>query len=310
MNYLKNYKQTGTALISALILILFITSTIAIWIHQSAQHIRQQHILQENQQATLLLQGVNIWAAQVLKQKSFHRRASLIATLDASKLKLPKGWRVQATVEDAQNKFNLNNVGEQAMQLMFFLLLQNQLKQVPQVPLKTIFYETIHKVEPVAEIHKKLRSKQAEEDSNFDPISQPFATLSEWKTIKGVNPLIYKTMSPYFTVLPEATPININTCSEAMLKALKPGFKKEDVQKLIAARSDEGIRSMDELFAVMQDLQLPAQNITINSQYFWINIQIKAPSKRTLYFQNLLFRQVSQKNKSAQIKIINQFQLS
>ena len=45
-----------------------------------------------------------------------------------------------------------------------------------------------------------------------------------------------------------ATPININTCDEDMLAALKPDLKKEDIKKLIFARGDEGFKKMEELF--------------------------------------------------------------
>lgn len=308
MKYSKNNVQFGTALISALILILFITSTISIWIHQSQNHIRLQRVKQENQQSVLLIQGVNIWAAKTLKSKSFHNRNAIIATLEPSKLGLPKGWKISANIEDAQNKFNLNSLNEAPMQLTFFLLLKNKLKNIPQAPLKNIFYGTIKKVEPTSNIEQQsVPSNEESQDTNM--IAQPFVNISEWKLIPGVNDLIFQKMLPFLTVLPETTPININTCDEDILRALKPDLKKEDVKKLIFARGDEGFKNIEELFVVMQDLKLPVQNITINSQYFWLNIQVQTPSHRKLNYQNLLYRQVSSKHKLAKIKIISQFQL-
>lgn len=309
MKFIKNNTQLGTALISALILILFITSTISIWIHQSQSHIRHQRVKQENQQAVLLLQGINIWAAKTLKSKSFHSRNATIAKLEPSLILPPKGWKVSSTIEDAQNKFNLNNLNEPAMQLTFFLLLKNKLKNIPQVSLKSIFYGTIKKVEPLAQADNQRLPPNDSESSDLNSIAQPFISVVEWKTIPGVNEAIYQAMLPYLTALPETTPINVNTCDEAMLAALKPGLKKADVKKLIFARGEEGFKKMEELFAVMQDLKLPVQNITINSQYFWVNIKVQTPSHRTLYYQNLLYRQVSSKHKVANIKIVSQFQL-
>jgi general secretion pathway protein K len=293
----------GSALISALILVLFISSIISIWIHQSKNAIRQQQVKLENQQALLLIEGFNIWAAQTLKRKTFHSTTPILATFQNGQLPLPKGWKVKAILVDAQSQFNINNINERDMQMMFFLLLQKQLKPLKKASLKQIFYNTIARIDPGKASEKS--SSAPEVKPQFEGI--PMINLSEWRQVKGVTPEVFKMMQPFLTALPEATPINLNTCDEQLIAALKPDLKKEDVKKILFVKGDQGFKKIDELFAVMQEMKLPAQNVTINSQYFWLNLTIETPSKRRIMFQNLIYRRMTPKGSSPYISIIKQF---
>ena len=294
---------TGSALISALIVVLFISSIISLWIHQSKNEIRQQQVNLENQQALLLVEGFNVWAIQSLKRKSFHRTSPILATFQNGQLPLPPGWKASANVVDAQSQFNINNIGERDMQMMFFLLLKKILKNNKNAPLKQIFYNTIQRINP-SQITTTSNPSHPE-SSQLEGI--PMVNISEWRQIKGVTPEIYQNMKPYMTALPEATPINLNTCDEKLVSVLKPDLKKEDVKKILFAKGDEGFKKIDELFGVMQDMKLPAQNITINSQYFWLNITIQTASKRRILYQNLIYRRLTPKGHSPFISVLKQF---
>jgi general secretion pathway protein K len=303
MKFNLNKYIKGSALISALIVVLFISSIISIWIHQSKNAIRQQHIKLENQQALLLVEGFNIWAAQTLKRKTFHSTTPVLATFQNGQLALPKGWKAKATLVDAQSQFNINNINERDMQMMFFLLLQKQLKHIKKASLKQIFYNTIARIDPGKASAKSSKAQ----DMNPQLEGIPMINLSEWRQVKGVTPEVFKIMQPFLTALPEATPINLNTCDEQLIAALKPDLKKEDVKKILFVKGDEGFKKLDELFVVMQEMKLPAQNITINSQYFWLNLTIETPSKRRIMYQNLIYRRMTPKGSSPYISIIKQF---
>ena len=298
-------RQKGSALISALIIVMVITSTISIWIHQSQLQIKKLHFKEENQQALWLTQGATIWGASTLNRKSFHHTSRVIASLDNGELKTPDGWKMQAKLTDAQSMFNINNVNERAMQLMFFLLLQQQLKGVSSETLKTIYYATIQRVEP-SMAPKKTPEKP--EESQFEPVAQPLSSISEWQQVAGVTPKVYQAMLPFLTVLPETTPININTCDDKLLATLKPGLKKIDVKKLIFAKGKNGFKKSDDLFSVLQDLKLPVQNITINSQYFWLEIEVQTPSHRVIKYQHLLYRRMTPKGHAPYIVLLKQSQ--
>lgn len=299
-------RQKGSALISALIIVMVITSTISIWIHQSQLQIKKLHFKEENQQALWLTQGASIWAASTLNRKSFHHTSQVIANLDNGELKIPDGWKMRAKLIDAQSMFNINNVNERAMQLMFFLILQQQLKGISTENLKTIYYATIQRVEP-SMAPKKTSEKP--EDIQVEPLAQPLSSLSEWRQVAGVTPKVYQAMLPFLTVLPETTPININTCDNKLLATLKPGLKKIDVKKLIFAKGEDGFHKSDDLFSVLQDLKLPVQNITINSQYFWLEIEIQTPNHRVLKYQHLLYRRMTPKGHAPYIVLLKQSQL-
>ena len=53
-----------------------------------------------------------------------------------------------------------------------------------------------------------------------------------------MNADTYQALAPFVTVLPETTPVNINTASKKVLMALGHGLTNEQANELIAARGE------------------------------------------------------------------------
>jgi general secretion pathway protein K len=121
-------------------------------------------------------------------------------------------------------------------------------------------------------------------------------SISEWKKVAGVNPKIYKALAPYLIALPETTPLNLNTCSPVLLKTLAPNLKDEDIQKIIFTKGDQGFDNEQELFSILQVLNIPIEKTTVTSQYFILDIQMKSPSGRITHLNNLFFRPMASQN--------------
>lgn len=115
-------------------------------------------------------------------------------------------------------------------------------------------------------------------------------------------------MQPLLTVLPESMPININTAPKEILKTLKPNLKDKDVDKIIFVRGDKGFTSQNELYAILESLKIPAQNVTIFSQYFWVEVDITTPTHRHIQSEYLFLRRLSKKEIPS-IKLIQQLNL-
>lgn len=299
-------KSSGTALLSALMMVVIISSVLTMWIYQTQFHIKKTHIEIENQQAQWIANGAKSWGALLLKQYRFKKTEPILATLSGKSIDIPKNWKMTAKLIDAQSFYNLNNLQENQQRIGFFLLLQHVLKNKKNVNLENIYYGSIAKVD--AGFHRKLNQTQKNINRLKESSLEKFSTLGEWQEINGVNEQILKHMRPYLTVLPESTPININTCPKEILKSLKPDLKDRDVEKIIFARGNKGFRSQNELFAILESFKIPVQNVTIYSQYFWVEVNIITPSHRHIQSEYLFLRRLSKKEVPT-IKLIQQLNL-
>ena len=301
--------EFGTALINALLLVLFISSTISLWLHQTKNQIFQQTRIIENQQAYQLEEAANIWASQVLKTKFFHETNPELTCIDENLIHLPKHWRMSEKLFDAQSKFNINSVSERSMQISFVLLMEEILKDTSKAKLKDIFLATLAWVDPALNPGKinNINGYYAKAKPPYQSGGQNLSAISEWKKVYQVTPKIYQSMLPYITALPESTPININTCNETILRILKPGLKKEEIKKIMFARGDDGFKNNGELFSILEEFKIPVQNTTILSQYFWLDIVIISPSKHKTHIKNLFYRRLTPKGGQTYIALIKRF---
>lgn len=303
---MKQNKSKGTALLSALMMVVVISSILTIWIYQTQFHIKKIRIEIENQQAQWIANGAKAWGALLLKEYRFKKTNPILATLSGQSIDIPKNWKMTAKLIDAQSRFNLNNLQEQQQRISFYLLLEQQLKKQKNIPFEIIYYGSIAKVDTA---FKSKKNKGPQNVNHFnEPSTDEFSTLGEWLNVKGVNGKIFRHMKPFLTVLPESMPININTAPKEILKTLKPNLKDKDVDKIIFVRGDKGFTSQNELYAILESLKIPAQNITIFSQYFWVEVDITTPTHRHIQSEYLFLRRLSKKEIPS-IKLIQQLNL-
>jgi general secretion pathway protein K len=299
----KLIKQQGSALISALLLVLVIASVTTAWISQTHYHIQFQALVNENNQARWLAESAKMTAIQLLKRKSFNQTNPIIAKFNHTQLPLPPKWKLEAQLIDAQAKLNLNTLTEQSLRLSFYILMKNVLQNERNVNLDQIYYATISWIAPhIFKNRFELYQKEyAKAKPPYQAGGQPMQTLEEFYAVAGVTPSIYKKLEPYITVLPESVPINLNTCDEKLIKSLRPGLKDAQVKRLLFARGVKGFRTINELFAVLEEFKIPVQNVTTKSQYFFLDVTLISPHQRRFKTRYLLYRKLVDKTKNTQV---------
>lgn len=302
----KHNKQNGSALISALLLVLVIASLTTAWISQTHFHIRFQRQVNENSQARMLSEAAKIWTVEVLKQKTFHQTQPVIAKMPSQNIPLPPKWQIQAELTDAQAKINLNTITEQSLRLSFYMLMKEVLKDEPNVSLDDIYYATTSWIDPniFRSRFGQYQNQYAKASPPYQAGGQPMQTLEEFYSVYGVTPRIYQKLKPYITVIPESVPINLNTCDEKIIKSLRPGLKDAQVKRILFARGDRGFRTINELFAVLEEFKIPVQNVTTRSQYFWLEVTVTSPSHHRWVSKYLVYRRLVDKTKNTKVIIL------
>lgn len=279
-------KEKGSALVSALMLILMIASICTLWITQTHHQIRLFRAQEEQRKALQLSDSAQFWGIVQLQGRKIKQTSPLIASTNGKGFALPKGWHAHVRLIDAQSLFNINSVVEQNLKLSYFLLLKHF---IPKENIQEIFFSSISWLEHNAK-SESFNTYYAQQNPPYQNSEQLLVSLSELNKIKGFTPEIIKKLKPFLTALPESTPININTASQDIIGILKPNLKETDIKKIIFARGKKGFQSSAALFEILESFKIPPANVTINSQYFWLEYEFISPSLQKINGKCLLYR--------------------
>lgn len=86
----------------------------------------------------------------------------------------------------------------------------------------------------------------------------------------GLDPATLAALQPHITVLPERTPVNLNTASSVVLMACLDGAAQADVQRLLDSRRLSHWDSLDDVkkAAKLPELVLDTQLVATNTRFF------------------------------------------
>lgn len=246
--------------------------TVAMIGHQQ-QVVRRASTLFNQDQARLYALGAEDFVSELIKEdtRQQSQNSDQRDTLNEPWANPPPfpvpGGLVTARITDAQARFNLNN------------LVQNGAVNQPAVN----FYRRLLRaagapdslVSPLIDWEdadsNPVDSDGAEDDfySRSKPpyraANGPLVSLSELYLIRGYTPAIIHALEPYVTVLPKATPINVNTMTPLIAGSLVEGQAANAGEEIIQNRPREGYKTVDELLELPAFAQLaPAQKTELH----------------------------------------------
>lgn len=310
--------HSGGALISAL----FITAIAAML--ATALAVSQRFLIHEEQLITrsdqlyLQLQGEQALASQMIK--NYVMQWSGLQNVNAQfmplKNTLPEtqadGATLSGIVEEAQGKYNINNLVYSANQPGFVALLQ---ALVPTISKDAAFniaksitaWETTGSQDPYyLSLNPAYRSSKNE-----------MVTISELRLIAGVTPEIYSAIAPFITALPvpkpaetpTATqptaqtfvgmPININSASAVALVAVNPTLTMAQAQALIICRNRYGgFTALPQFVSACVQTNGIASlvGVVTQSQYFLIKTQAER-GDQVVSLNSLMVTRMGKNNK-------------
>ncbi len=268
-------KQTGIALITALLIVALATITAVSLI--SAQHIsirRTENVI-HGAQARLYTLGAEAWAKQVLWQDQQDSQIDELNEAWATQLppSVVEGGTLLGTIEDLQARFNLNSLINEKDQINPVMLgyLQELFLQL-EIP-NDIVYNIVDWIDN----NKSTSPPYGAEQDYYLTLDIPyrnanhfFYDLSELRLVAGVDAEIYQKLRPYLCVLPRYTAININTASAMVLKTLSSTVSEDGIQKLIHDREKQPFKTINDFAAqpIFAGTQLDTKNLAVNSQFF------------------------------------------
>jgi general secretion pathway protein K len=108
----------------------------------------------------------------------------------------------------------------------------------------------------------------------------------------GLSPQALQTLSPYITVLPTRSPINLNTASVQVLYASVPGLSLSDAQRLVQQRERQHWISVDAFQKALGRTVSLNDTHSVNTRYFEVMGRLRMP-QTVLQERSLVQREAS-----------------
>lgn len=288
-------KARGAALLTALF-IMTLVAIVAVAMSTKLQlDIYRTRLVVVQDKLYLTSQAVMFWAMDELKNKSTELTK---ANKQGEVLHFPH--KLQHIVEpvqltgvlyDMHARFNVNNLLEKKYTVSFLKLLNAihpDLNTKEQLNLILAIQNWIAPVNLNAG-KDEFTSYYLAQKPAYYPGHQLLRSISELRLVRFMTAPLLQKIQPYITVLPETTAVNINTAPLAVLMSLGKGLNKAQASELISKRQQEGIKNLKDIAELLNKLDLPLGQITIDSQYF-LSVATVTNEEYTLKVYTLLKR--------------------
>jgi len=95
----------------------------------------------------------------------------------------------------------------------------------------------------------------------------------------GWNETVVRRLAPFITVLPERTPVNLNTASPEVLMAVVPRLDRVQAQRIVTQRALQPFRNLADVAALISGIQTHADWHSTQSRYFVVLGQMRLEDK-------------------------------
>ena len=273
MKYFKNNSdQSGTALVTALLIVALASVIATAVLKQQHIDIRRAENMIKGDQAILYLRAGENWVRQLLAQDLLEGDSDSLADnwakIDSS-IEIDNGT-IEIQVEDLQGRFNLNNLLDtegrpSKVDIEHFRNLLAVLELDPEL------------VQPVldwidADINISLPSGAEDQEylalkHPYRTANAPFVSVSELLLVKGFTPAVYEKLSPYISALPQHVDINVNTVNPPLLAAILR-TTVADAGVILKNRPQTGYQDIAEFRGEQALSGKKVEGVSVTSQFF------------------------------------------
>lgn len=277
-------RQRGVAVIIALLLTTLATTIVASLFWQQQVQVRSIENQRLHLQQQWILRGALDWASLILREDAKYSRVDNLdepwaVPLAETRLdqyvesgradtSMPDAT-LSGSIEDAQARYNLTNLCPDGIinpaEVAAFARLLSNAKLNPALAAAA--------AGAMEAAQKKSKATPADHDSLSG--SQPInlTQLDDLLTMPDFSPRMLDTLKDFVTVLPRATPVNVNTAPPEILAARIEDLSPSDAIALVAKRSTASFRDLDDFAHRLSGKSFSASpsEISVASDYFLVN---------------------------------------
>jgi general secretion pathway protein K len=276
--------QRGAALLTAMIIVTLVSTLAAAMVWQQYRAVQVEGAERARTQAALILQGALDWARLILREDA---RANINEPVDH----LGEVWAVplaearlstflaadrdnnsedgpeaflSGSIEDAQSRYNLRNlVGGDKVPAIELRALE-RICDSAGVPTDT-----------ASKLAGALRQAiGAHVDGDNPPVAPQSIDQLGWLGLSEDN---LRRLRPLVTLLPVASPLNLNTASRELLATVFDGMDLASAQRLVQARQNKPFRTLNDVQALLPEgvTMTNGERGSVSSNFFQVSGRLR-----------------------------------
>lgn len=295
-------KAKGGALLTALFIMTLVAIVATAMSTRLQLDIYRTRLVVTHDKLYLASQGVSFWAFDELgdKRNAFTKvdAQGMVDVFPKDMATIYPQVKLSGGLYDLQSKFNLNNLTDKKYTPVFINLIgriYSGINNTEKMDLAQAVKNWISNYD-LSQGKDSYTSYYLAQNPGYYPSRQLMKSVSEFRLIKDVTAPMYLAFEPFITTLPETTAININTAPKKLLRALGNGMSEAQANELIMARGENGIKNMKDIGELIKKIDLPNDQITIESQYF-LSVANASSDEFSLTVYTLLKRSKDKKGK-------------
>ncbi|BDT68952.1 hypothetical protein os1_31390 [Comamonadaceae bacterium OS-1] len=275
------HPQRGAALLMAMLTVTLVATLAAASLWQQWRSVEIEAAERQRVQSHWILTGALDWARLILREDARSGGADHLAEpwavpLQESRLStflaadrnntggMDSDEQLDAflsgQITDMQSRLNLNNLVQDSKISEVSLAAFGRLFELLNLPpLELTLLST--------QLQLAKDTRNARNTEAIVPLMPRSTAQLGWL---GLSPATVAALQPYVTILPVATPVNLNTASAEVLVASVPKLSMADAQKLVAARASKYFRSTADANAVLNQptIVFTESEHSVSTRYF------------------------------------------
>jgi len=279
---LRNHR--GAALLAAMLTVTLVATLAATALWQQWRSVEVEAAERTRVQSTWLLTGALDWARLILRQDASaggadhlaepwavplqEARLSTFLSMDSSSADADRDAFLSGQITDLQGRMNLTN------------LIEDDKLSVPASQALARLFDQLGL--PTTELSPLTQNMLAarkilKPGEGADPLTPLLPQTVEQLVWLGLSPQTVAALRPYVTLLPERTPLNINTASAEVIQATVPGVQKADATRLVNAREQAHFATLTDaarLMPALGDAGVSSQ-LAVNSRFFEVRGRVR-----------------------------------
>ncbi len=284
-----NRRERGVALVTALLVVaLAAVAAVAMTSRQQVDIRRTQNAL-EAEQLRFYLYGVEDWAGKVLEQDRKDNQVDHAGEDWATHLPpVPlENGQLSGHIEDAQGRFNLNNLvvdgKTSAEDLARLRRLLAALELEPTLADAVVDWIDDN-MDPWSP-HGAEDTTYLGREPPYRAANRPLTDVSELRLVAGFDADSCRLLAPHVTALPARTAINLNTATVEVVMALADGIGRSDAEGFVAGRDGQHYTALDEALKApaLADRKVAHDGLGVSSDYFVVMSDISFGRLRQRY---------------------------
>ncbi len=294
--------QRGAALLTAMVIVVLITTMAASMVWQQWRAVQIESAERARAQSFWVLNGALDWARLILREDARSgngvdhlgepwatplaeaRLSSFLAVdRDNNADDAPEAF-LSGGITDVQSRYNLRNLIEQGQVQPDELKAFQRLCEAVGVPPSVA--AGVAEGMRQAVLGTDLASvNQAGNSGQGNTTGVPAAPVSDNPPLLpmsvdqlawlGVDQATLARLRPYITILPQPTPVNVNTASKEVIAAVVDGLDLGSAERLVQRRQRNPFESIEEVSDALSHKAIDGRRLGVSSSYFEVQGRLR-----------------------------------